>query len=104
VQLKFGGGAAGHNGMRSVIEHVGAEIWRLRIGVGHPGPGRKDAVIGHLLKRAPPSDEEVIVATIGHALACLPVLLAKGPEMAKNRLHAYRGLPATADEGEDGTD
>jgi PTH1 family peptidyl-tRNA hydrolase len=104
VQLKFGGGHAGHNGMRSVVEHVGAEVWRLRIGVGHPGPGRKDEVIGHVLRRAPSSDQELILKAVGHALTCLPVLLAKGPELAKNRLHAYKaGEPASTDD-KDATD
>ena len=58
TQLKFGGGAAGHNGVRSVIEHIGADFWRLRFGVGHPRDeattaGRKP-VIDHLLQRARP--------------------------------------------------
>src|SRR3970040_1864572 len=65
VQLKFGGGHAGHNGMRSVGEHVGAEVWRLRIGVGHPGPGRKDEVIGHVLRRAASREPEVILKAVG---------------------------------------
>ncbi|HEX4387494.1 MAG TPA: aminoacyl-tRNA hydrolase, partial [Steroidobacteraceae bacterium] len=37
VRLKQGGGAAGHNGMRSLIAHLGDAFWRLRIGIGHPG-------------------------------------------------------------------
>jgi PTH1 family peptidyl-tRNA hydrolase len=36
VQLKFDGSSAGHNGIGSVIEHVGTKFWRLRFGVGHP--------------------------------------------------------------------
>jgi PTH1 family peptidyl-tRNA hydrolase len=37
VRVKKGGGAAGHNGIRSIDAHVGADFWRVRIGVGHPG-------------------------------------------------------------------
>ncbi|HUC63207.1 MAG TPA: aminoacyl-tRNA hydrolase [Alphaproteobacteria bacterium] len=37
VRLKRGGGSAGHNGLRSIDAHVGADYWRLRIGIGHPG-------------------------------------------------------------------
>ena len=37
VRVKKGGGAAGHNGIRSVDAHVGPDFWRVRIGVGHPG-------------------------------------------------------------------
>jgi len=98
VKLKFGGGHAGHNGMRSVIEHVGAELWRLRIGVGHPGPGRKDEVVGHVLRRAAASEEDLILGAIAHALACVPVLLDKGPELANNRLHASK--PDTDDDSD----
>jgi PTH1 family peptidyl-tRNA hydrolase len=37
VRVKKGGGAAGHNGIRSIDAHIGADFWRVRIGVGHPG-------------------------------------------------------------------
>jgi len=37
VRLKLGGGNAGHNGLRSISEHVGNDYQRVRIGVGHPG-------------------------------------------------------------------
>jgi PTH1 family peptidyl-tRNA hydrolase len=90
VKLKFDGGHAGHNGMRSVIEHVGAALWRLRIGVGHPGPGRKDQVIGHVLRKASAVEEDLVLNGIRDALDSIPILIEKGPEHAKNRLHAPR--------------
>jgi peptidyl-tRNA hydrolase, PTH1 family len=37
IRVKKGGGAAGHNGIRSIDAHVGPEFWRVRLGVGHPG-------------------------------------------------------------------
>jgi peptidyl-tRNA hydrolase, PTH1 family len=37
VRLKLGGGNAGHNGLRSISEHIGNEYRRVRLGVGHPG-------------------------------------------------------------------
>jgi PTH1 family peptidyl-tRNA hydrolase len=37
IRVKKGGGAAGHNGIRSVDAHIGPEFWRIRLGVGHPG-------------------------------------------------------------------
>ena len=37
TRKKFGGGTAGHNGLKSIIEHIGTEnFWRVRIGVGRP--------------------------------------------------------------------
>jgi peptidyl-tRNA hydrolase, PTH1 family len=96
VKLKFDGGHAGHNGMRSVIEHAGAAVWRLRIGVGHPGPGRKEQVVGHVLRRASSSEEDLILDGIRNALDSLPTLIEQGPELAKNRLHAHKGSDASS--------
>ena len=47
VRLKTGGGHAGHNGLRSIHQHVGESYRRLRIGLGHPG--HKDRVAGYVL-------------------------------------------------------
>ncbi len=42
IRLREKGGAGGHNGMRSIIQHLGQEFPRLRLGIGRP-PGRMDA-------------------------------------------------------------
>ncbi|GLK63370.1 aminoacyl-tRNA hydrolase [Paracoccus kondratievae] len=47
VRLKTGGGHAGHNGLRSLHQHIGKAYRRLRIGIGHPG--HKDRVAGYVL-------------------------------------------------------
>jgi peptidyl-tRNA hydrolase, PTH1 family len=47
VKVKNGGGAAGHNGIRSTIAHIGPDFRRVRLGIGHPG--HKDAVTGYVL-------------------------------------------------------
>ncbi|MEQ9641683.1 MAG: aminoacyl-tRNA hydrolase [Alphaproteobacteria bacterium] len=47
LRVKQGGGAAGNNGIRSVMRHIGPDFRRVRIGVGHPG--HKDAVLRHVL-------------------------------------------------------
>lgn len=48
VKVKQGGGAAGHNGIKSVQAHLGApDFWRVRLGVGHPGG--QGAVHSHVL-------------------------------------------------------
>src|SRR4029079_2884078 len=44
VKVRVGGGLAGHNGLRSIDAVVGPEFRRVRIGIGHPGTGRKDLV------------------------------------------------------------
>jgi PTH1 family peptidyl-tRNA hydrolase len=47
MRVKRGGGAAGHNGLRSIDAHLGPDYWRVRLGIGHPGG--KERVIGHVL-------------------------------------------------------
>ena len=93
AKLKFAGGDAGHRGIRSVIEHIGPEFWRLRLGVGHPGPGRRESVLGHVLRRASSDEEQLILDTIADAVEVLPVLIESGAQIARNRLHAPRPEP-----------
>ena len=47
VRVKQGGGHAGHNGLRSIHGHIGADYARVRLGIGHPG--HKDRVSGYVL-------------------------------------------------------
>lgn len=47
IKAKIGGGLAGHNGLRSISEHIGPDFRRVRIGIGHPGD--KARVTGHVL-------------------------------------------------------
>ncbi|MFL6727643.1 MAG: aminoacyl-tRNA hydrolase [Sphingomicrobium sp.] len=49
VKVKIGGGTAGHNGLRSIDASLGPDFRRVRIGIGHPRPGRKDLVTPHVL-------------------------------------------------------
>jgi len=49
VKVKQGGGTAGHNGLRSIDAALGPDFRRVRIGIGHPGPGRKDLVTPYVL-------------------------------------------------------
>ncbi|WP_435200790.1 aminoacyl-tRNA hydrolase [Qipengyuania sp. 902] len=47
VKVRDGGGLAGHNGLRSINQHLGPDFRRVRIGIGHPGS--KERVTGHVL-------------------------------------------------------
>lgn len=42
VKIKQGGGAGGHNGIKSIDEHMGQNYWRVRLGIGHPDPQAPD--------------------------------------------------------------
>lgn len=54
-RVKRGGGHAGHNGLRSIHQHIGPDYARVRIGVGHPGDKAK--VAGYVLRDFPKADE-----------------------------------------------
>ncbi len=65
VKVKVGGGAAGHNGIRSITSHIGADFTRVRIGIGHPG--QKSRVHGHVLgdfAKAEQSELQTVLETI----------------------------------------
>ena len=77
VRVKVGGGTGGHNGIRSLEQHVGKDFRRVRIGVGHPGV--KEMVHGHVLGDFAKSDREwldVLLDTIADDAG----LLAKGDD------------------------
>ncbi len=85
VRLKQGGGHGGHNGLRDVIAHIGAEFWRLRLGVGHPGA--KERVLDAVLDRPTAGEQLLIDDALQRGLEALPQLLAAGPQLAMNQLH-----------------
>jgi PTH1 family peptidyl-tRNA hydrolase len=94
AKLKFAGGHAGHNGMRSMIEHVGADFWRVRLGVGHPGD--RSRVVGHVLKRASSDEEAIILETVRDAIDAVAMLIESGEHAAKNALHSRQAPDAAA--------
>ena len=49
VKVRVGGGLAGHNGLRSINASLGPDFRRVRVGIGHPGPGQKEKVTPHVL-------------------------------------------------------
>ena len=74
VRVKHGGGAAGHNGIRSIDAHVGPEYRRVRLGIGHPG--HKDRVLGHVLSNFGRAELEWVADVLGAVSAELPWLVA----------------------------
>jgi PTH1 family peptidyl-tRNA hydrolase len=85
ARFKQGGGPGGHNGLRSLIEHIGPDFARLRIGIGHPG--HKDRVHDYVLSRAGKGDEAAMQQAIEAALAALSTLVAGGWDRAVQQLH-----------------
>ena len=76
LRMKRGGGAAGHNGLRSLDRLLGTEdYWRVRLGIGHPG--EKARVLGHVLGDFGREDEDWLVPLLDAVAAAAP-LLASG--------------------------
>jgi len=76
-RVKTGGGAAGHNGIRSMIAHIGPDFRRVRLGIGHPG--RKEQVQRHVLSDFAKADKEWLGPLLV-AIADNASLLAKGDD------------------------
>lgn len=62
MRLKQGGGHAGHNGLRSLHEHIGPDYARVRLGIGHPG--HKDRVAGYVLSDFAKADQDWLDALL----------------------------------------
>jgi PTH1 family peptidyl-tRNA hydrolase len=95
VRLKTGGGANGHNGIRSVIDGLGNApgFHRLRIGVGHPGD--KDRVTPYLTSMATPANERRLIEEAFELPdAVLADLLEGNFQKVMNWLHAPAGRDA----------
>jgi PTH1 family peptidyl-tRNA hydrolase len=94
VKLKQGGGAAGNNGIKDIIATMGANFWRLRIGVGKPPA----TGIEHVLSRPSAADERAIYECIASSIEAVPIIIEQGGQRAMNRLHT-RAAPPAATEG-----
>ncbi len=78
LKVKRGGGTAGHNGLRSIDQHLGAEFRRVRIGIGHPG--HKDRVTGYVLGNYAKAELEPLADLLG-AISAEAEWLAKGDDV-----------------------
>jgi PTH1 family peptidyl-tRNA hydrolase len=85
VRVKTGGGVAGHNGLRSITEHIGNDYRRVRMGIGHPGA--KELVHGYVLSDFAKS-ERPWVDTLNDVIADNAEILAKGQDASfQNKVH-----------------
>ena len=81
VRVKAGGGAGGHNGLRSIIGRLGNDFVRVRIGIGRPPPGV--GVTDYVLSRMDSSVKDAVPT----AADAVEFVLEHGPEAAMNRFN-----------------
>ncbi|MFC0685899.1 aminoacyl-tRNA hydrolase [Novosphingobium clariflavum] len=67
VKVKQGGGHAGHNGLRSIDQHLGPDFRRIRLGIGHPG--HKDRVHGYVLGNYAKAEMDPLAGMLGAVAA-----------------------------------
>ncbi|MET4702156.1 PTH1 family peptidyl-tRNA hydrolase [Constrictibacter sp. MBR-5] len=84
VRVKQGGGAAGHNGLRSIDAHLGNDYWRVRIGIGHPG--HPDRVTGWVLNDFAKADAEWLEAMLDAVADAAPLIAAGDAANFMNRV------------------
>lgn len=90
-RMKTGGGHAGHNGLRSIHQHIGEAYRRLRLGIGHPGD--KDRVAAYVLSDFAKADQGWLDDLL-RALAAEAGYLAQGEDARFQNAVASRLAPA----------
>jgi PTH1 family peptidyl-tRNA hydrolase len=103
LRVKKGGGNAGHNGLRSISEHIGNDYIRVRLGIGHPGS--KDLMERYVLQNFA-KDEGPMVEALCDVVADNAALLIEGKDSTfQNKVHlamAAKGFGgAEPDDGKD---
>ena len=99
LRMKTGGGNAGHNGLRSISNHIGNEYRRVRLGIGHPGA--KELVHGHVLSDFSKADMEWVEALCA-AIADNAELIARGQDATfQNKVHLAMAAKGFFDKGEE---
>ncbi len=88
IRLKFGGGVAGHNGLRSVASALGTnDFHRVRIGIGKP-PGRKSGA-SFVLENFSAAERPEVGTICEQAADATELLITHGLEPAQNTVHAW---------------
>ena len=77
VRVKRGGGAAGHNGLRSIDQHLGNDYWRIRVGIGHPGA--RELVLSYVLQNFAVEDAAWLEPLLPAMAEAMP-LIVEGKE------------------------
>ena len=89
LKIKAGGGLAGHNGLRSITQHLKSQDYvRVRIGVGKPE--HKDVGKGHVLSKVPKTERELLDIRIADAADATELIVARGVDAAMQQYNGTR--------------
>ena len=103
AKLKFGGGHGGHNGLRDIHAALStADYWRLRLGIGHPGPSspnKVNEVVDYVLKAPTKAECDALQASIHAACGVVNLMLKGDFESAMQQLHTKQSPRPQAGEG-----
>ncbi len=92
AKLKFGGSAAGHNGLKDIHAMLGTQdFWRLRLGIGHPGD--KAEVVNYVLKNPSADDRAAIERASDQSLKAADLLMKGEMDKALAAIHAQPQRP-----------
>ncbi len=95
VRVKVGGGHAGHNGLRSLVQRLGtADFVRIRIGIGRPPPGFRGDMADYVLQDFDPMERAELSDVVGRAVAAFRKILEVGAVLAMNTTNPRPKSPA----------
>lgn len=96
LRLRSSGSAGGHNGLRSIIQHLGGpDFARLRVGIGPPAGDpqeRKNRTVGHVLGTFSPAETTVLDQVCAEVIRGVTLIREGGLERAGNQLNSFRAL------------
>ena len=87
LRVKVGGGLAGHNGLRSINQHIKSQDFvRVRIGIGKPR--NKEQGADHVLKRVPLQERQILDEAVTRAADALELIIVSGTDVAMREYNA----------------
>jgi PTH1 family peptidyl-tRNA hydrolase len=91
VRVKRGGGAGGHNGIRSIDAHIGTDYWRVRMGVDHPG--QKEMVKAYVLMDFFKEEHAQVQAMLDAVADAIPLMIAGDDGRFMNKISVTLNPP-----------
>jgi len=92
VRFKTGGGHGGHNGLKSIDQHIGSAYFRMRLGIGKPA--QKSAVVSYVLQGFKAEELPCLKQVISHGASAMVALQKSSPEEVTAAFTCKKGVCA----------